>query len=213
MNPCFLELCRWTGVEEYWRNDCWNRTSKYNDKSLPHYLFATNETFRALAVKYRCRDLQPKIETPRCGTARTFTVLTSTKLCYFNHHLLTITHPPHCVYQITYHLPLRPVSVSADTIFREIRQTVNISQHQMAISAEMNVLYEIADFFNFQSLPVTWCTNSLTFYNCTFCPHCIYVFYIYLRTNSDLCHLQHKLIGFYNRDEKCLQRGTDWVFK
>jgi len=22
-----------------------------------------------------------------------------------------------------------------------------------------------------------------------------------LRTNSDLCHLQHKLIGFYNRDE------------
>ena len=36
---------------------------------------------------------------------------------------------------------------------------------------------------------------------------------LYLRTNSDLCHLQHKLIGFYNRDEKCLQRGTDWVFK
>jgi hypothetical protein len=23
----------------------------------------------------------------------------------------------------------------------------------------------------------------------------------------------HKLIGFYNRDEKCLQRGTDWAFK
>jgi len=35
----------------------------------------------------------------------------------------------------------------------------------------------------------------------------------YLRTNSDLCHLEHKLIGFYNRDEKCLQRGTNWVFK
>jgi hypothetical protein len=35
----------------------------------------------------------------------------------------------------------------------------------------------------------------------------------YLRTNSDLCHLQHKLIGFYNRDEKCLLRGTYWVFK
>jgi len=41
----------------------------------------------------------------------------------------------------------------------------------------------------------------------------IYVFCIYLRTNSYLCHLQHKLIGFYNRDEKCLHRGTDWVFK
>ena len=39
------------------------------------------------------------------------------------------------------------------------------------------------------------------------------MFCIYLRTNSDLCHLHHKLIGFYNRDEKCLQRGTDWVFK
>jgi len=47
----------------------------------------------------------------------------------------------------------------------------------------------------------------------TLCPHCIYVFYIYLRTNSDLYHLQHKLIGFYNWDEKCLQRGTDWIFK
>jgi len=39
------------------------------------------------------------------------------------------------------------------------------------------------------------------------------VFCIYLRTNSDLCHLQHKLIGFYNRDEKRLQRGTHCVFK
>jgi hypothetical protein len=48
---------------------------------------------------------------------------------------------------------------------------------------------------------------------CTLCPHCIYVFCIYLRTNSDLCHLRHKMIGFYNRDEKCLQRGTDWAFK
>jgi hypothetical protein len=55
-------------------------------------------------------------------------------------------------------------------------------------------------------------TNSLTFNNCTLCPQCIGVFCIYLRTNSDLCHLQHKLIGFYNRDGKCLQRGTDWVF-
>jgi hypothetical protein len=27
------------------------------------------------------------------------------------------------------------------------------------------------------------------------------------------CHLQHKMIGFYNRDEKCLLHGTNWVFK
>jgi len=25
--------------------------------------------------------------------------------------------------------------------------------------------------------------------------------------------LQHKLIGFYYPDEKCLERGTDWGFK
>jgi len=88
--------------------------------------------------------------------------------------------------------------------------------------------------------------KGLTFNNCTLCPHCIYVFCVYLRTNSDLrhlqpsqakpsqakvltgggdlreaqvdvplsvSHLQHKLIGFYNRDEKCLQLGTDWIFK
>ena len=45
------------------------------------------------------------------------------------------------------------------------------------------------------------------------CPHRIYVFYIYLRINSDLCHLHQKLIGFYNQDEMCLLRSTDWVFK
>ena len=39
------------------------------------------------------------------------------------------------------------------------------------------------------------------------------MFCIYLRINSDLFHLYHKLIGFYNPNEKCLQRGTDWVFK
>jgi hypothetical protein len=65
----------------------------------------------------------------------------------------------------------------------------------------------------FESQLFMCCTTSLTFNNCTLWPHCIYVFCIYLRTNSDLCHLQYKLIGFYNRDEKCLQRGTDWVFK
>ena len=41
----------------------------------------------------------------------------------------------------------------------------------------------------------------------------LYLCVLHLFDNSDLCHLQHKLIGFYNQDEKCLQRGTDWVFK
>jgi len=63
------------------------------------------------------------------------------------------------------------------------------------------------------SLPVTWCTTGLTFNNCTLCLYCMYVFCVYLRKNCDFCHLQHKLIGFYNPEEKCLQRGTDWGFK
>jgi len=55
--------------------------------------------------------------------------------------------------------------------------------------------------------------TDLKINNCTLCPHCIYVFCICLRTNSDLCPLQYKLFGFYNRDEKCLLRGTSWAFK
>jgi len=43
--------------------------------------------------------------------------------------------------------------------------------------------------------------------------HCIYVFCVDLRTNSDYFPIQHKLTGFYNRDVVCLLRGTDWVFK
>ena len=39
------------------------------------------------------------------------------------------------------------------------------------------------------------------------------MFCIYLRTNSDLCHLELKLVCFYNRFEKCLLRGSNWVFK
>jgi hypothetical protein len=41
----------------------------------------------------------------------------------------------------------------------------------------------------------------------------IMCFFIFVRTNNDLCSVQHKLIGFYNRDDKCLQRGTDWALK
>jgi hypothetical protein len=37
----------------------------------------------------------------------------------------------------------------------------------------------------------------------------LYLCVLYLSENK---HLQHKLVGFYNRNEKCLQRSTDWVF-
>jgi hypothetical protein len=37
---------------------------------------------------------------------------------------------------------------------------------------------------------------------------------LYLSENKQrLVSLTDKLIGFYNRDEKCLLRGTDWLFK
>jgi hypothetical protein len=73
--------------------------------------------------------------------------------------------------------------------------------------------YTLIKSLTFYSLLVTWCTDSLTFNNCTLCPHCICMFCICLRTNSDLWYLLHKLIGFYNPDEKCLLYGTNWVFK
>ena len=42
----------------------------------------------------------------------------------------------------------------------------------------------------------------------------LYLCVLYLsEKNSDLCHLYHKLIGFYNRDEKCLLCGMNWFFK
>jgi len=38
-----------------------------------------------------------------------------------------------------------------------------------------------------------------------------YVFCVDLRKNSDYFTIQHKLVGFYNGDGRCLLRGTDWV--
>ena len=64
------------------------------------------------------------------------------------------------------------------------------------ILSELRQSHLLDELLAFYSLLVTWCTKSLTFNNCTRCPHCIYVFCIYLRTNSDLCHLQHKLFVF-----------------
>ena len=42
----------------------------------------------------------------------------------------------------------------------------------------------------------------------------LYLCVLYLSENKQrLVSLISKLIGFYNRDEKCLLRGTNWVFK
>ena len=39
----------------------------------------------------------------------------------------------------------------------------------------------------------------------------MYVFCVYLRTNSDYFNIQHWLVGFYNRDGVCLLRGTFYI--
>jgi hypothetical protein len=39
------------------------------------------------------------------------------------------------------------------------------------------------------------------------------MFCVYVRTNSEFYPTQQSVIGFYNRDGKCLLRGTTWVFK
>ena len=39
----------------------------------------------------------------------------------------------------------------------------------------------------------------------------LYLRVLYLSENKR--HFHHKLTGFYNRDEKCLLHGTNWVFK
>ena len=42
----------------------------------------------------------------------------------------------------------------------------------------------------------------------------LYLCVLYLSENKErLVHLQHKRTGFYNRGEKCLLRGTNWIFK
>jgi hypothetical protein len=39
------------------------------------------------------------------------------------------------------------------------------------------------------------------------------VFLFICEQTATLCQLHHTLIGFYNREGKCLLRGTNWVFK
>ena len=50
-------------------------------------------------------------------------------------------------------------------------------------------LYNVAQ--EIKLLKTTGHVMHQQFNNCTLCPHCIDVFCIYVRTNSDLCHLQH----------------------
>ena len=63
-----------------------------------------------------------------------------------------------------------------------------------------------------ESPVVTICTTRFNIHKFYVLPtQFIYVFCVDLRTNSDYFPIQHELTGFYNRDEVCLLRGTDWV--
>jgi hypothetical protein len=77
----------------------------------------------------------------------------------------------------------------------------------------VNFALRVGVTFNLLKPTLAWCTNRFNIQEFYILPHCICVFCIYLRINSDFCPIQHKLIGFYNRDEKCLLRGTNWVLK
>jgi len=59
---------------------------------------------------------------------------------------------------------------------------------------------------------VSICTTSLSFNNCTFCPHCMYLFCICRRTINDLCQLQHKLIVFISeKTATCVNYCIMWL--
>jgi hypothetical protein len=51
-------------------------------------------------------------------------------------------------------------------------------------------------------------STSITFNNCTFCPH-----FIYVLCKQRLMPLTAWTDRFYNRDEKFLLCDTDWAFK
>ena len=86
---------------------------------------------------------------------------------------------------------------------------LHVRMHVFLVSTRVMWRTKLLDFLFFfsttapQPFKAYWSRDAptcLTFSNCELCPRCVYVFCVYLRTNSDLCHLQHKLTGFYNRD-------------
>jgi len=63
----------------------------------------------------------------------------------------------------------------------------------------------------FKAYRLLYLPPGLKLKNSTWLSHCIYVFCVALRTNSNICFMHHWQIDFYNRAGECLQRGTHWV--
>ena len=61
---------------------------------------------------------------------------------------------------------------------------------------------------------VTIRTASLTFNNSTFCPHSVFMCFVWIWGQTAIISLYSIdwLVGFYNWDGVCLLRGTAWVF-
>jgi hypothetical protein len=58
------------------------------------------------------------------------------------------------------------------------------------------------------------CTNKLNILTIVRSAHTVFMCFVFVLEQITTCATYiKKLIGFHNRDEKCLQRGTDWAFK
>jgi hypothetical protein len=64
----------------------------------------------------------------------------------------------------------------------------------------------------FYSLLVARCTNIAPIQELFALPT-LYLCVLYLPENKQRLVSHHKQVGFYNRVEKCLQRGTNWASK
>jgi len=53
----------------------------------------------------------------------------------------------------------------------------------------------------------------LTLKNFTFGSQCVHLFCANIRTDIEVCCMQYSVTGCYNRNGRCLLRGTNWVFK
>ena len=64
-----------------------------------------------------------------------------------------------------------------------------------------------------QSPVVTICTASWTFTNSTFCPHSVFMCFVWIWEQTAIISLYRiNWLVFYNRDGVCLLLGTHWVF-
>jgi hypothetical protein len=60
---------------------------------------------------------------------------------------------------------------------------------------------------------VTGCTNKLSILTTVRSAHILFMCFVFVWEQTATCVIYIKKDWFYNRDEKLLQRGTDWAFK